>query len=64
MSKGQLSRLRGSIEAQLRWAVAYGGDRELLDLLRSERERLSAQLMPSGDRLQFGEHPDREAVRH
>jgi hypothetical protein len=44
MSKGQLSRLRGSIEAQLRWAVAYGGDRELLDLLRSESERLSAQL--------------------
>jgi hypothetical protein len=32
MNKEQSSRLREGIEAQLRWAVVYGGDPELVDL--------------------------------
>ena len=46
MSKERLSELHRGIEAQLRWALAYEGDGELLDLLRSESERLSGQVAP------------------
>jgi hypothetical protein len=48
MSKERLSELHRGIEAQLRWALAYEGDGELLDLLRSESERLSGQVAPKG----------------
>jgi hypothetical protein len=33
-------RRRKSVEAQMRWALAHGGDQELLDLLRIESVRL------------------------
>jgi hypothetical protein len=31
--------LRHGVEAQLRWALAHGGDQELIDLLRDQRDR-------------------------
>jgi hypothetical protein len=52
MSKERLSDLHSGVEAQLRWALAYEGDGELLELLRSESRRLSAQLALGCDRLQ------------
>jgi hypothetical protein len=36
----QLELLRHGVEAQLRWALVYGGDRELIDLLRDQSDRL------------------------
>jgi hypothetical protein len=47
MNTEQLLHLRRSIEAQLCWALRHNGDEELVDILRSESERLSAP-RPSG----------------
>jgi hypothetical protein len=44
MTKEQLERQRESVKAQLRWAMLHDGDRELLELLRCERGRLSAMI--------------------
>jgi hypothetical protein len=41
MNEDQLLQLRSSIEGQLRWALQHNGDEELVDILRSESERLS-----------------------
>ncbi len=40
MTRKQLEQLREGVEAQMRWALAHGGDQELLDLLRIESFRL------------------------
>jgi hypothetical protein len=32
--------LRHGVETQLRWALVHGGDQELIDLLRDQRDRL------------------------
>ena len=42
MNTERLLHLRRSIEAQLCWALQHNGDEELVDILRSESERLSA----------------------
>jgi hypothetical protein len=34
MTRKQLEQQRKFVEAQMRWASLYGGDQELLDLLR------------------------------
>jgi len=44
MNKEQLLRLRRSVDAQLCWATLHDGDEELLDVLRSESERLAAMI--------------------
>jgi hypothetical protein len=36
----RLELLRHGVEAQLRWALVYGGDQELIDLLRDQSDRL------------------------
>jgi hypothetical protein len=36
----QLELLRHGVEAQLRWALVYCGDQELIDLLRDHSDRL------------------------
>jgi hypothetical protein len=36
----QESELRHGVETQLRWALVHGGDQELIDLLRDQRDRL------------------------
>lgn len=36
----QESKLRHGVEMQLRWALVHGGDQELIDLLRDQRDRL------------------------
>jgi hypothetical protein len=36
----QLELLRHGVEAQSRWALVHGGDRELIDLLRDQSDRL------------------------
>jgi hypothetical protein len=36
----QLKLLQHGLEAQLRWALANGGDQELIDLLRDQSDRL------------------------
>jgi hypothetical protein len=48
MNRKQLEQQRKFIECQTRWALLYGGDQELLDLLRIEGDRLSAM---AGQRL-------------
>jgi hypothetical protein len=40
MTRKQLEQVREGVEAQMRWALAHGGDQELLDLLRIECDRL------------------------
>jgi hypothetical protein len=40
----QLEMLRHGVEAQLRWALVYGGDQELIDLLRDQSDRLSGMM--------------------
>jgi hypothetical protein len=42
MTRKQLEQQREVVEAQMRWALLYGGDQELLDLLRFESDRLFA----------------------
>ncbi len=44
MNEEELLRLRKSVERQLNWAARHNGDEELLDLLRSESQRLSAMI--------------------
>jgi hypothetical protein len=48
MTRKQLEQQRKFIEAQMRWASLYGGDQELLDLLRVQSDRLSEMV---GQRL-------------
>jgi hypothetical protein len=36
----QLDLLRHGVEAQLRWALVYGEDQELIDLLQDQSDRL------------------------
>jgi hypothetical protein len=43
MNKDQWLQSR-SIEGQLRWALQHNGDEELVDILRSESERLSENI--------------------
>jgi hypothetical protein len=40
MTRRQLEQLRECVKAQMRWALAHGGDQELLDLLRIGSDRL------------------------
>jgi len=44
MNKEELLRLRKSVEAQLRWALRHNGDEELVNILHSESERISAMI--------------------
>jgi hypothetical protein len=44
MNRKQLEQHRKFIEVQTRWALLYGGDQELLDLLRIESDRLSVMI--------------------
>jgi hypothetical protein len=44
MTRQRLELLWHSLERQIRWAAAHGGDQELLDLLRHESDRLSATI--------------------
>jgi hypothetical protein len=50
MTRRQLEQQRERVEAQMRWAVVHGGDQELLDLLRLERDRLFAMIGQSHSR--------------
>lgn len=52
MTRMQLEQQRAGIEAQMRWAFLHDGDEELVDLLRSEIERISAKIADqTGGRL-------------
>jgi hypothetical protein len=44
MIRKQLELLRHGVEAQMRWVALYGGDQELLHLLRDESTRLSMMI--------------------
>jgi hypothetical protein len=44
MTRQRLELLWHSVERQIRWAAAHGGDQELLDLLRHESDRLSTTI--------------------
>jgi hypothetical protein len=44
MSRRHLEQLRECVKAQMRWALAHGGDQKLLDLLRIESDRLSVMI--------------------
>ena len=45
MTRNQLEQHRAGIEAQMRRAILHDGDEELVDLLRSEIERISAEIV-------------------
>ena len=44
MNRKQLEQQREFVGVQTRWALLYGGDQELLELLRIESDRLSAMV--------------------
>jgi hypothetical protein len=44
MNSKELEQQRRFVEAQMRWASLYGGDQELLGLLRIKSERLSSMI--------------------
>jgi hypothetical protein len=47
MNKEKLLQLQRRVEAQFGWVLRHNGDEELVDLLRSERERLSGIINPT-----------------
>jgi hypothetical protein len=58
MNRKQLEQQQKFVEAQMRWALLYGGDEELLDLLRIESDRLSVTMAQSAHHP----HPRRTAI--
>jgi hypothetical protein len=63
MTRNQLEQQREGVKAQMRWAVLHGGDRELLDLLRFESDRLfdRAASLPSDHRAPMSRIPANSA---
>ena len=47
MNRKQLEQRRKFVEVQTRWALLYGGDQELLELLRIQRDRLAVMAAQS-----------------
>jgi hypothetical protein len=52
LTRELLERQRRGVETQLRWAMLHDGDRELLDLLRHESDRLSARIEQQPARIE------------
>jgi hypothetical protein len=59
----ELERHREGVEAQLRWAMLYDGDQELLELLRFESDCVSLRIalvsLSTSERDCFGAHAHR-----
>jgi hypothetical protein len=64
MTRKHLEQLRECVKAQIRWALAHGGDQELLDLLRIESDRLFVMIRQISDSQIASAEPPQAITRH